>query len=109
MADISNRSRCTSVYRSRWAVMMRGSVPVITSSDAASRTRPCFAPATREHRHSGVVEVLEHLPHVAVKPAPDFHKLRAMPPFAEKKVGAQLVFDVAHVAGNDGWRGSILG
>jgi len=52
--------------------MMRTSVPVITSSDAASRTRPCFAPATREHRHSGVVEALEHLPHVAVKPAPDF-------------------------------------
>lgn len=39
-AGISNRSRCTSGHCSRYAAIMRASVPVITSSDAANRSRP---------------------------------------------------------------------
>lgn len=55
-----------------------------------------------QRRHLGVVEVIEHLPHVAQERASDFRQPRAVPWFPEEKVRTQLVFDVADMPRDDG-------
>lgn len=54
---------------------------------------PAFPVGHRQRRRLGVVEIVEHLPHVAEKRTADFRQPRAVPRLTVEQVRAQLFFD----------------